>query len=280
MAAQNEDNRTIAMNRFIDEEENNNKYPAHFGTHYSTSAYIYYYLMREEPFTTLLVKLQGYKQENPDRMFYSLEEVLYVLNTGHDNREMIPELYYKIEQFINLNCVDFGIKNKKSRVDDFVTLEKRKNNTKKNKDISYYVKYIIDNRKLLDEKQILNDINEWIDNIFGIGQLPEKNKKKSLNIYYRETYEQKINLHLKLKKLLNKHKDDMNIEDIIKKIMNKMDLILSFGQTPYQILNYQHPKYGKKVMNSNDEDFECELYNHAWNKNVKTQIEIDPLFFI
>ena len=69
-----------------------------------------YYLMREEPFNTLLVKLQGYKQENPDRMFYSLEEVLYVLNTGHDNREMIPALYYKIEPFINLNCVDFGYK--------------------------------------------------------------------------------------------------------------------------------------------------------------------------
>ena len=280
MAAQNEDNRITAMNRFEDEEENQNKFPAHFGTHYSTSAYIYYYLMREEPFTTLLVKLQGYKQENPDRMFYSLEEILYVLNLGQDNREMIPDLYYKIEPFINLNCVNFGINNKKSRVDDFVTLEKRKNNTKKNKDISYYVKYIIDNRKLLDEKQILNDINEWIDNIFGIGQLPEKNKKKSLNFFYKETYEQKINLHLKLKKLLNKNKDDMNIEDIIKKIMNKMDLILSFGQTPYQILNYQHPKYGKKVSNNNEEDFEYELYNGVWNKNVKAQIEIDPLFFI
>ena len=279
IGAQNEANQVVALNRFIDDEESQKKFPVHFGTHYSNSAYIYYYLMREEPFTTLLVKLQGYKQENPNRMFYSLDELLYTLSQGHDNREMIPELYYKIEPFINLNCVDFGIKNKKSRVDDLVTLEKANNNTKNNKDISNYVKFIIDNRKLLDKKQILNDINNWIDNIFGVGQLPEKNRKKSFNIFNKETYEQKINLQLKLKNLLKKHKDDMNTEDIIKKLMNKIDLILSFGQTPYQIFNYQHPKYGKKVLNNSEEDFEYELYNGVWNKNVKAKIEIDPLFF-
>ena len=35
--------------------------------------------MRQEPFTTLLIKLQGYKQEHPDRMFYSIiDTLLYI----------------------------------------------------------------------------------------------------------------------------------------------------------------------------------------------------------
>ena len=281
MAVQTEENQITSTNRYQDEEDNHCKFPAHFGTHYSTSAYVYFYLMREEPFTTLLVKLQGYKQENPDRMFYSINEILSVLDTGHDNRELIPELYFKIEQFINLNCVDFGIKITKVRVDDFIIIEnnKTKKGKKENKELYKYVKFIIDNKKLLNKMEISGNINDWIDNIFGIGQLPEKNRKKSLNIFYKETYEQKTDLQKKLKKLLKKHKNDMSTEDIIKKITNKIDLIVSFGQTPYQLFNDKHPKYGKKALIEGEEDFEFALYNEAWNKEIKTQIEMEPLFF-
>ena len=283
MAAQYKESQQTAMNRYTDDEDNNNKFPAHFGTHYSTSAYVYYYLMRQEPFNTLLIKLQGYKQENPDRMFYSLDDVLSVLKTGHDNREMVPELFYKIEQFINLNCSDFGKKNTERRVDDFITFETKSNKNKNHKEISKYIGFIIDNRKLLDGKRMSKGINDWIDNIFGVGQLPtDKNRKKSLNIFYKETYEQKTNLHKKLKKFKNKYKNDkinMNIEDIIQKISNKIDLIISFGQTPYQLFSEKHPKYGKRL-NTGEGDFEYDLYMEAWNRNLKDKIETEPLFFI
>jgi len=280
MGAQTEETQNIANNRFTDDEDNQHKFPAHFGTHYSTSAYIYFYLMREEPFTTLLVKLQGYKQENPDRMFYNFEDVLAVLDTGHDNREMIPDLYYKIEQFININCTNFGIKSGHLRIDDFIV---RDNNLNKNinnkKQISKYVKFILDNRKLLDEKKISINLNEWIDNIFGVGQLPEKDRKKCLNIFYKETYEQKTDLYKKFQKLKNKNKNAINIENIISKISTKIDLIISFGQTPYQIFNRNHPKYGKKSINYEGE-FEYDLMVGMWDKNIKIQIDIVPLFFI
>ena len=287
MAAQNEENQNTALSRFIDDEDNEVKFPVHFGTHYSTSSYVYYYLMREEPFTTLLIKLQGYKQENPDRMFFSLEEVLNVLATGHDNREMIPDLFYKIEHFINLNCVNFGIKYGKYglqknslRVDDFNTI-KNNNNNNNNKDICKYVEFIIDNRKLIDGKKISKDINEWIDNIFGVGQLPlDKYRKKCLNIFNKETYEQKTNLNKKLKKFQKSDKNDKNIEDIINKISNKIDLIISFGQTPYQLFTEKHPKYGKKPINTVEGDFEYDLYVQIWNKNIKGTLSYTPLFFI
>ena len=138
MAAQTEENQNSASSRFEDDEDNNNNFPAYFGIHYSTSAYVYYYLMREEPFTTLLIQLQGYKQENPERMFYSLEELLSVLNTGHDNREMIHDLFYKIEVFLNLNCVNFGKKNVKIRVDDFISSESKNNNKRNSIDLHFF----------------------------------------------------------------------------------------------------------------------------------------------
>ena len=278
MAAQSKENQDIALNRFQDDEESKQKFPAHFGTHYSTSSYVYYYLMREEPFTTLLVKLQGYKQENPDRTFYSLEELLFILTTGHDNREMIPDLFYKIEHLINLNCSDFGMKNKKLRVDDFIAYENEKKILNNNKELNKYVKFIIENRNLLDKKEISENINDWIDIIFGIGQLPpDKNRKKSLNIFYKETYEQKVNLHKKLEKLLKK---DLNPQEIITKISNKLELIISFGQAPYQLFTDKHPKYGNVAMIAGEEDFESVLFNEAWNKDLKHQINSEPSFFI
>ena len=280
MAAQIEENRITALNRFQDDEESKVKFPTHFGTHYSTSSYVYFFLMREEPFTTLLVKLQGYKQENPDRMFFSLDDTLFVLETGSDNRECIPDVFCKTEQFINLNCADFGNKNCGLKVDDFIIndlfIDKNNNNY-----INNYVQFIIENKKLLDAKKIANTINEWFDIIFGIGQLPEKNMRKCLNIFSKETYEQKTNLHEKLIKLQNKY----NLENVIKKIENKIDLIISFGQTPYQILNEKHPKNERKkknkdiIENEDDDGFESCLNAYIWEKDIRGTIESLPIFF-
>ena len=59
IASQNEDNWMIAYTRYEDEEIYKN---------YSNSSYVNFYLMRQEAFTTLLIKLQGYKQDHSDRM--------------------------------------------------------------------------------------------------------------------------------------------------------------------------------------------------------------------
>ena len=279
MAGQIEENRITAYNRFQDDEESGLKFPSHYGTHYSTSSYIFFYLMREEPFTTLLVKLQGDKQENPDRMFYSIADTLFVLEAGSDNRECIPDIFSKVEQFINLNCVDFGCKNSGLRVDDFIVSENKNSSVNNcysnNNGIKNYVKFIIYNKKLLDEKEIRDNINEWFDIIFGVGQLPEKNMKKCLNIFRKETYEQKTDLH---NKLLNLQKKLKNQEDIIKKMENKIDLIISFGQTPYQIFSEKHPKNGN--IEDEDENFESKLDNVFWTKNcLEYKTGIQPLFF-
>ena len=99
--------------------------------------------------------------------------------------------------------------------------------------------------------------------------MPDKNKrKKSLNIFYKESYEQNLDLQRKLKRLIEKKKDP---KEIIEKISNKINLIVSFGQTPHQIFDEHHPKYGKSLKNT-EGDFEFDL-----NKIMKPETLL-PLF--
>ena len=283
MAAQNKEKRESSLERYQDDLNNGTKFPFHHGTHYSTSSYIYFYLMREEPFSTLLVKLQGYKQENPNRMFYGLLELLNTIDIGNDNRECIPDLFCKIEHFLNLNCVDFGEKTHNVKVDDFnICLFDNQLSLKNNTfEICDYVNFIFDNKKLFDEVEISKKINEWIDNIFGVGQLPEKNiRKDCYNIFRKETYQQKTNLRDKLNKMKKKSE---KLDCIIQKIENKMNLIISFGQTPYQLFNEKHSRRIKKSKSDNKDeenaDLEAEFVNLIFGKNIYTNIDELPIFF-
>ena len=47
--------------------------PFHYGTHYSTSAFVVNYLLRLEPFTTFFLALQGGKFDHPNRLFSSIK---------------------------------------------------------------------------------------------------------------------------------------------------------------------------------------------------------------
>ena len=74
-------------------------------------------------------------------------------------------------------------------------------------------------------------------------------------------------------------KKNIKKEEIISKIRTKINLMMSFGQTPHQIFYENHPKYGKKIKNK-EGDFEFELNNIFWNRHLKLVNELNPLFFI
>ena len=265
VSAQNERNKKLAIKRYSEDCIFNFKY--HSGTHYSTSAYVYFYLMRNEPFSTLLVKLQNYSQENANRMFQSIQNCILTLDSGNDNRELLPEFFSKIEHFINLNCVNFGEKTTKQLVDD-AYINEEKISSKYNL-ISNKINFIIEHRILLDSESIAMLIGDWIDNNFGINQLPdEEDRPLSCNIYPKSTYEQKNDLKLKLNKYRSPEytKSKLTPEKIIKKISDKINMIVCFGQAPYQIFKEKHPKRIKEEVNMFQE---VEENNNIENKNQK-----------
>ena len=47
--------------------------PFHYGTHYSTSAFVLNYLFRLEPFSTMFLALQSGKFDHPNRLFSSVK---------------------------------------------------------------------------------------------------------------------------------------------------------------------------------------------------------------
>ena len=240
VSAQEAHYRNLKKDKYNDEDEH---FKCHHGTHYSTSSYVDYFLMRNEPFTTLLVELQNYNQEDPNRLLLRLRDTLSIISTGYDNRELIPELYAKFDYCININCDFYGNKKNKELVDDIdLTFEKKKNKKFKFKTfhkITVYPEFIILHKKLLNSDIIASNISKWIDNVFGYMQIPpEKKIENSINIFPKPTYEQLNNLNVKLDKLCTKYNN--NYDKLIKKFLNKVNVITSFGQCPYKIFSESH----------------------------------------
>ena len=225
--------------KYLDEIKTS-KFPYHCGTHYSTSSYIFYYLMRINPYGENLIKLQNYKQENPNRMFLSFKETQLILESSTDNRELIPDIYCYIDYLCNLNCSLLGIRNNSILVDDFyVYNEDFKELDKYSNLISTFVESLYRHKYLLNYKITPKNLDNWVDIIFGKNQIPNKEEAShSCNIFSKLSYEQKINLEKKLSKYQNLlAKGEIKESKVKSKMQNKINIITNFGICPSQIIN-------------------------------------------
>ena len=244
-SVQTEEKQEIKLTKYKEEEE---KYKFHHGTHYSTASYVDYFLMRNEPYNSLIVELQNYSMEDPNRLFLKLKDTVAIMNSGYDNRELIPELFSKIDCYVNINCGFLGYKKDGVLVDDIHLIQVTKPNKLYNL-ISSNSKFIIAHKKFLNSDAVALNINKWIDNVFGIMQIPPPKKiDKSINIFPKSTYERYNNLEIKLEKLSKKYEG--NSAKIIKKFTNRINMIISFGQCPHQIFSEEHKNRELIVANS------------------------------
>ena len=214
----------------------------HFNIHYSTMAYVLYYLMRVIPFTFSQIKLQSGHFDAPSRMFTSLENLLFVFKVSDENRELLPEFFYSYEAFLNLNYNNFGFtKTNNKQINHFSTSQK-----------CGIVEFIIDLRKILEAKEL----SDWINNIFGSNQL--NNNLESFNKFPEYSYEQ-LNSFNKEKETIYSEigEDELNeekkitINNKIKELKSRTQL-LSLGLTPSQLFKSPHPireKIAKKINN-------------------------------
>ena len=283
---QDEKKREDILDKYLEDDE----FQHHLGIHYSTSSYIDYYLMRQQPFSNLMIKLQNYQQENPNRMFLCLAITNKTIQITKDSREIIPELFSHFEYLINLNCDYLGIKFNEEIVDDQIILMENTyfNVRKKDNPFFNYVYFIIEHKKLLNSKLVSKSLNEWIDNIFGVGQYPisPKVRENSFNIFIQSSYEQLYDLRKKYSKHIEEvklnNKDKFNI---YKSFLVEINLIVNFGVVPYQIFKDKYYKIDykkKKTEKENDEIEEDEFEENIkqiQNKNKKYNFKERKYFY-
>ena len=188
ISMQNPEKREKYINKFR-REIIEGKFNNHFDNHYSSSAFIFYYLMRLNPYGQGMIKLQNYRNENANRMFMSFEGLEKILSLGVDNRELIPDFFCYFDYLINLNCSFFGEVSDNGINDDFTINLKESMKYS----ISSFVYNLYKDKKLLNSNLIKKIIHSWVDIIFGKNQIPEDENElaESCNIFNKLSYEQK-----------------------------------------------------------------------------------------
>ena len=237
LSMQTKEKREHSIEKFVDDlVESEGKFVFHHGAHYSTASYVYFFLMRNNPFTQCMIKLQNYDKENPNRLFVSYKDTINVFNTLPENRELIPNLFCHFDYYTNLNCAYNGTKSNGKLVDDLYDNSKDEYSQKMN---SIYLKFVFLFRKLLNSNLVSRYLPQWIDNIFGKNQLPDNPKKleSSCNIFNKSSYEQKMKLNKKIEKYIKLYNNkELKEKDFVKKVLLKIDMINNFGMTPHKVL--------------------------------------------
>ncbi|CAH1724101.1 unnamed protein product [Aphis gossypii] len=195
--------------------ENESIPPFHYGTHYSTAAFVLNWLIRIEPFTTMFLALQGGKFDHPNRLFSSI--ALSWKNCQRDTsdvKELIPELFFLPEMLSNDNEYKLGHQEDGTSVDN-VELPPWATSPEE---------FIRINRMALESEFVSCQLHQWIDLIFGYKQRGPEAIRAS-NVFYYLTYEGSVDM-------------DTITDPIMREAIENQ--IRCFGQTPSQLLMEPH----------------------------------------
>lgn len=145
-----------------------------YGTHYSNPSYVIGYLVRIRP--EYMLRLQSGKLDHPDRIYFSVEKDWENCNSVSVN-ELIPEFYEEnIEFLCNFKNIKFGVNSKNENIDN-VILPKWASSPKD---------FLDKMRKALESDYVSENLNSWIDLIFGYKQRGEeaiKNFNRKFHLY-------------------------------------------------------------------------------------------------
>ena len=155
----------------------------HSGIFYSTYSFVAYYLIRQHPFSEIHLELQGGEFDLADRLFIGQRQLA---SLEGKNQELIPFLFTLPEMYININNYLFGNSNRiikgeiiQENVSDFILPNWAENDQRK---FTLYLK------KLLESKNVSQNLHSWIDLIFGYKMLG-MDSIKSFNTYRGACYE-------------------------------------------------------------------------------------------
>jgi hypothetical protein len=210
-----------------------------YGTHYSTPAYVLFFLVRLYP--EYMLCLQNGRFDEPDRLFNSIVETWQsCLNNPADVKELIPQFYgycdarFKSGDFLkNLQELNLGIRQSGMYVDN-VELPPWASSPEE------FVKTC---REALESDYVSKNLNLWIDLVFGYKNSGELALKAD-NLFYYLTYEGAVDIDAM---------QDLEEKQSIESQINE------FGQTPRQLFSRAHPPRSVKgVLLEEKSDFEVE----------------------
>ena len=249
-----------------DYEKEKDTEKCHFNYHYSNSSKICLYLLRLNPFTYNQIKLNG-QFDSPDRQIESLQDMCYVLREFKETSELVPEYFFMVECFLNLNFNFFGEKESKAN-------KKLLNNLKLNIDFSSLLELILFHKNFLNSDEVGININKWIDNIFGENQITSK--KNVINKYPTGCYSKYVkkavdDIISDLNKYSQNSKDySLKVTTALNDIKRETDPAYLFGQCPPQLFQKAHPE---KIVKEHDEDSN-DSSEYEINKQCLTEIKI------
>ncbi len=198
--------------------------PFHFGSHYSAAAFVLWYLIRLEPFTSLHIQLQEGKFDKADRLFDSIAATWRgCISNPTDVKELVPEMFYCPEILENVNHIDFGTTQSERRI-DAVKLPPWAVDAQD---------FVMQHREALESEFVSRNLHHWIDLIFGYKQCPPHvpggniSAVESCNVFFHLTYAGAVDLDELCKN------DRALYEQYVKQIGE-------FGQTPTQLFTSPH----------------------------------------
>ena len=240
----------ITQKNYLDKVSSylNNSDALSHGNHYSTLAYLCFYLMRTNPFTNIMIKFQSNNFDVPERQYTDIKNTIILCQELENNRELVPEIFSIPEIYMNLNDNDFGQQKNGYRAHN-ITFEPY---AKDPFQFCYILKDLMNNNYDINEH-----INKWFDFIFGVNQLGNFSSNKNMSFEEREKYRclRKFNNDcygklFNFKKIyFEAKKHSKNYKSFYEEIRTYVNLVNSFGQCPYQLLNEIHPS--KNKYNSN-----------------------------
>jgi len=190
-----------------------------YGTHYSSSGTVLFYLLRVAPYTAHALALQDGHVDHGDRLFHSIPHTWRgVLTNQADVKELIPEFFFLSSLLRNTNRLDLGFRQQTEvRIDD-VALPRWALGSPEH--------FIRINRQALESDYVTANLHKWIDLIFGEKQQGAAAERAN-NVFFHLTYRGAVDVV----ELARKGQHDATLAQIE-----------YFGQTPIQLFTAPHPE--------------------------------------
>lgn len=192
--------------------------PYFYGSHYSSPATTFHFLLRLKPFEKGAKTIQNGRFDLPDRLFHSFANVLdNIKKETSDVREFPPELYYQPLFLLNLNNLDFGVNQSGQRVDHVLTPPVLG---------ECPFRFVYSLRERLESARVSKTLSKWVDLIFGVHQTGESAVAHN-NIFFYLTYQ-------------NSRKNILEASEKDREALETQ--VFHFGQVPLQLTQSVWPE--------------------------------------